>query len=276
MKLGIFAKTFKGEVPQPILAAAARAGYASVQYNMACSGIGALPIFIDPAVAQSVRDASQECGVDIAAISATYNMAHPNGAQREAGRRSFAEIASHAKAMGTNLLTVCSGSLDAEDQWRHHRDNDTPAAWRAMIAEFELLIEIADRHDICIGVEPELANIVSTAAKARVLLDTLQSDCVKIVLDPANLFEIASDQNRRAVIEQAVDVLGSSIIMAHAKDRSAGGGFVAAGQGVIDFRHFLDCLQAVGFKGCLVTHGLTASEAPTVAAFLAGTLQCDV
>jgi putative intracellular protease/amidase len=39
---------------------------------------------------------------------------------------------------------------------------------------------------------------------------------------------------------------------------------------VIDFAHFFGCLRAAGFDGDLVTHGLTAAEAPGVAAFLEG------
>jgi sugar phosphate isomerase/epimerase len=57
--------------------------------------------------------------------------------------------------------------------------------------------------------------------------------------------------------------------MAHAKDRDPAGGFVAAGRGVVDFPHFLNCLRAAGFDGDLVTHGLTVDEAADVAAFLA-------
>ena len=273
MKLGIFAKTFAGDAPQAVLAAAARAGYSSVQYNMACSGIGALPLNIDSAVAEAVRAASLENDLEIAAISATYNMTHPDRAKREAGRRSFSATAAQAKTMGACLITVCSGSKDQEDQWRHHPENFSPEAWREMITEFEALIAIAEQHDVLIGVEPELANVVSSASKARLMLDTLKSDRMKIVLDPANLFETATAQERKDVIEQAVDMLGDSIIMAHAKDRSADGGFVAAGQGVIDFPHFLSCLKRFRFNGSVIAHGLTEAEAPAVAKFLKSVLQ---
>ena len=60
--------------------------------------------------------------------------------------------------------------------------------------------------------------------------------------------------------------------MAHAKDRAADGGFVAAGRGVIDFVHFVETLRGAGFDGPLVTHGLSAAEAPDVAAFLSDIL----
>ena len=60
--------------------------------------------------------------------------------------------------------------------------------------------------------------------------------------------------------------------MGHAKDRTATGDFATAGKGVLDYPHYLARLKAVGFEGPLVTHGLSAREAPGVAAFLARTL----
>ena len=270
MKLGIFAKTFAGDRPDQILQAAAQAGFTAVQYNMACSGIGALPASVPDAFAADVRAASLTCGMEIAAISATYNMIHPDMARRLAGRTSFAAIAAKASAMGARVLTVCSGSRDPVDQWRHHPENGSDAAWVEMLVEFGHLIRIAEQHDVLIGMEPELANVVNSAAAARRMIDTLASDRIRIVLDPANLFEVAEDRAR--VIAEAVEILGDRIVMAHAKDRNADGSFAVAGKGVVDFGHFIGRLKQVGFDGALVTHGLAAEDAAGVAAFLAGLL----
>jgi sugar phosphate isomerase/epimerase len=268
MHLGIFAKTFAGDTPDAVLGAAKAAGYGAVQYNMACSGIGALPAVVSDAVADAVAAATKAHGVEIAAISATYNMIHPVMATRLAGRASFAAIAAQARRMGCDVLTVCTGSRDAEDQWRHDPSNQSPSAWAEMLEEFGHLIAIADQHNLQIGVEPELANVVDSAPAALRLIKALGSDRIRIVLDPANLVEEASAEDRREVIETAVDLLADRIVMAHAKDRHADGRFATAGKGVIDFRHFLFTLKQAGFYGPVVTHGLTAAEAPGVAAFL--------
>jgi sugar phosphate isomerase/epimerase len=268
MRLGIFAKTFEGVEPSAVLSQAAAAGYTAVQYNMACSGIGALPTEIPDQAAAAVASAAKASGVVIAAVSATYNMLHPDLALREQGRAAFGAIAAKARTMGTDLVTLCTGSRDAADQWRHHNDNDTDATWREMLVEFEFLLPLAERHDIMLGVEPELANAVSSAAKARRLIDTLRSDRIKIVLDPANLFETEYDRRSRDIVAEAVQLLAGSIIMAHAKDRLPDGRFAAAGKGVIDFGGYFADLRAAGFSGTIVTHGLAADEAPAVARYL--------
>ena len=109
---------------------------------------------------------------------------------------------------------------------------------------------------------------MNSAAKARRLIDELKSPRVKIVIDPANLFEVATLETQRDLVAAAVDLLADRIVMGHAKDRRPDGAFAAAGQGVLDYPHYLRCLKRIGFDGPMVTHGLEAAQAPGVAAML--------
>jgi sugar phosphate isomerase/epimerase len=94
------------------------------------------------------------------------------------------------------------------------------------------------------------------------------SSRLKSVLDPANLFERATPDEARGIVADAVERTTGHVALAHAKDRHADGRFATAGQGVVDFPDFVARLRATGFDGALVTHGLTAAEAPGVARFL--------
>lgn len=272
MKLGIFAKTFEGETPAAVMRAAAGAGYATVQYNMACSGLTSLPDEIPPAVAASVAVAARAEGVEVAAVSATYNMIHPDPAVREAGHRHLEVIAARCRAMGARLVTLCTGTRDAEDQWCHHSDNRSESAWKDLRASMETAVSIAQRHDIDLGIEPERANVVNSAAAARRLIAEMKSPHIRIVLDAANLFETETMDEQRHIVADAIDSLSASISIAHAKDRDPAGNFVAAGRGILDYPHFLTCLARAGFNGPLITHGLSAADAPHVASFLSRAL----
>jgi sugar phosphate isomerase/epimerase len=268
MKVGIFAKTFPGDTPAGVLAACHAAGFASVQYNMACSGLGSLPEVISEDSARQVADAAARTGIQLAAISATYNMTDPDARRRHSGRHAFAAIAGRAAEMGTTMLSVCSGSMDPHDRWRHHPANDEPQSWAEMCREFEIICDIAERHDIFVGVEPEVANIVSSAAKAAQLLAEFPGSRLRIILDPANILEdVPPDQHRRT-IDAALDLLGPAIALAHAKDRHDDGSVAPAGAGIVDWSHFLCGLSGIGFEGPLIAHGMTAGEAPAVATFL--------
>jgi sugar phosphate isomerase/epimerase len=270
MRLGIFAKTFAGSDPASVLAQVKQSGFETAQYNMACSGLPPMPDEIARPVAAAAAAASKQHGVALCAVSGTYNMAHPDPSVRADGLRRLEVVASACSAMGTGLITLCTGTRDPDDQWAHHRDNASPEAWRDMLAEMEKAVEIAERHDLRLGIEPELANIVSDAAGAQRLLSELGSDRLAIVIDPANLFERATRAEQHRLVAQAIDMLAHRIVMGHAKDRAPDGGFATAGKGVIDFAFYTDQLRKAGFQGDLVAHGLGADEAAGVAAFLRG------
>lgn len=272
MKLGIFAKTFPGSTPEVVLVAAKAAGFTAAQYNMACSGLAAMPEAIEPNAAAAVVQASRSAGVEIVAVSGTYNMIHPDRTVREAGHRRLDVLAARCAAMGTRLVTLCTGTRDPEDQWREHPGNHLPDAWRDLVEAMEIAVAIAERHDVDLGIEPELANVVDSAEKARRLIDALQSPRLKIVLDPANLFERVELREQRRLVSQATDLLADRIVMGHAKDRTPDGGFTTAGKGVLDYPHYLACLREAGFQGALVAHGLSAEEAPGAASFLLSAL----
>jgi len=268
MQLGIFAKTFPSADPHTVLAAVANADFGVAQYNMACSGLDPLPDAIPADVTTAIRAASAASGVAIAAVSGTFNMIHPDPAVRAGGLRRLGVLIGAAPAMGTRLVTLCTGTRDPADPWRAHPDNATPEAWRDLVASMAEAITMAEASNVDLGIEPELANVVSSAEAARRLIDEMRSPRLRIVLDAANLFETAPLAEQRDIVSRAVDLLAGRVVMAHAKDRAADGAFVAAGQGVLDYGHYIAALRRAGFDGPLVTHGLTAGEAPAVGAFL--------
>ena len=272
MRLGIFAKTFPGTEPAAVLAQVRAANFDAAQYNMACSGLPSMPDGIAPETAGGIADAAQKTGIALCAVSGTYNMAHPDPAVRADGLRRLGVIAAACGTMGTKLVTLCTGTRDSQDQWRRHPDNGSAEAWADMRAEMEKAAALAERFSIRLGIEPELANIVDSAQKAKRLIGEIGSPALRIVLDPANLFEQTTLPEQRRIVSEAVDLLTERMVMGHAKDRGRDGSFVAAGQGVLDYPHYLSWLARAGFDGDLVAHGLSAEEAPGVAAFLRGLL----
>lgn len=268
MKLGVFAKTFAGTDPYSVLAAVRAANFEAAQYNMACSGLGPLPVSIPDEIAHHIKSASDAARIEIAAVSATYNMTDPDKARRAAGRRAFTAIAGAARRMGTGLVTVCSGSKDPQDQWRRHPANDDPASWIEMCREIEFMLGLAEQHDLTIGVEPEPANVVSSPSNAARLLSDFSGSRLRIILDPANVLEGVPPGRQHSTIDLAFDLLGPAIVLAHAKDRHSDGRVAPAGEGTVDWNYFLTGLSSLGFDGHLIAHGMSANEAPSVAYYL--------
>jgi sugar phosphate isomerase/epimerase len=270
MQIGIFAKTFEGGSPEIVLRAAAEAGYATVQYNMACSGLPSLPEQISSEQVEAISSAIQNSGVSISALSVTYNMIHPDPRVRKAGLRSLKVLAAVAKTLNIKLLTLCTGSRNPADQWLHHPDNQSQEAWFDLRASMQLALDVAEFYGLYLGIEPEHGNVVNSSSAAKKLIAEMRSSRLKVVFDPANIVNTESAAEQKLLISKSIELVQDHIMLAHAKDRDAFGNVAAAGQGVIDFSHMISGLRAVGYNGPLITHGLSQADAKSVKKFLEG------
>lgn len=270
MELGIFAKTFAPAPLEGILDAVVANGLRAVHFNMACAGLPSMPDRISPDTCEQIRAEFAARRLAMVGVSGTYNMIHPDPAERARGLRRLGVLAAACRPMGTGLITLCTGTRDPDDQWRFHPDNATPAAWRDLTVELAKALEIAETYGVTLAVEPELANVVSSAARAQTLLAEMQSDRLKIVIDPANLFPAGTLVHQRRILDDAFDRLAPNIVLAHAKDLARDGqaGDLAAGTGQLDYPYFLAKLREIGFAGALVMHGLSARQVPQTVKFL--------
>lgn len=267
-RLGIFTKVFERPTPQETFAAIAAQGLAAVQLNWETAGLDEVPAAVDPALCRRLHAAAQDQGVDIAAVSGTFNMVHPvHGPE---GLRRLDALAQALPLLGTRLITLCTGTRDPDYQWRHHPDNATPQTWVDMRQAMEKAVAVAEKHDAVLCLEPEVNNIVDSAAKARRLLDEIGSPHLKVVIDGANLFHKGQLPRMREVLDEAFDLLGDDIPLAHAKDLEKDGdaGHQAAGTGQLDYAHYLHCLDRIGFDGALVLHSLSEIQVPTSLAYI--------
>jgi sugar phosphate isomerase/epimerase len=271
--IGIFAKTFGRPTPEDNLEAVRSYGLSVVQYNLACAGLPTLPDHIEPALAQRIAAAAASRRITIAAVSGTFNMIDPVRQRRDAGMRLLGVLAGACSLLGTNIITLCTGTRDPHNMWHGHPANARPDAWADLLAAMEEALAIAEEHDLFLAVEPETANVVDSPAKARRLLDELGSPRLKIILDPANLFHVEDLPQQRAILDAAFDLLGPDIVLAHAKDVRAVDGtihHVTAGTGVLDYPHYLRLLRDTPVP--LIVHGLAEAEVPGALAFLRGAL----
>lgn len=271
-QLGIFARTFSRSTVLEVFQAAKAKGFQTLQYNMNCSGLEPMPESISSTIVEEVQAAREATGLTISGLSGTYNMLDADLKEREAGVRRMAVLAEHAQAIGTNLLTLCTGSYHPENQWEHHPENNTEAAWADMSQEMEKLVALAERFDIYLGVEIELGNVINTSGKAQKLIEQF-GHRIKILLDPANLFDVAPAERVKSLITEAYDRLAPHIAQLHGKDRSPEGAFVGPGRGVVPFDFFLEQAQQAGVTAPLVAHGFPESEVDFVSEYLQGLQQ---
>ena len=270
MQVGIMSRTYRRDSLDGVLNAVVSAGFRSIQFNLSAAGLDTLPSRLPAARARAIGDAVTRRGLAMAAISGTFNLIHPDETRRREGLARLGRLAESCQWLGTRTISLCTGTLDPDDMWTAHADNDGPGAWRALCASIEDAIAQAEQHEVVLAVEPEPANVMSTARHARRLLDDLRAPRLKVLIDPANLAIAGDPEGARSALDEAFQLLGEDVVLAHAKDLSAqpGQGFVAAGKGCIDFERYIRLLDEVGYSGPLILHGLTEHEVGESVAFL--------
>jgi sugar phosphate isomerase/epimerase len=264
MRLGIFSKTFRRPTAEENFEAVRAHGLGCVQFNMSCAGLPSLPDEIDPAVSARIRETAAHSGIVIEAVSGTFNMIHPDPAVRQSGLDRLRTLAAACHDLGAPVVTLCTGTRDADDMWRWHPDNALPAAWADLLRAMEAALTIAEDEQITLAFEPERANVVNSAERGHALLRAMRSPRLKVIIDPANIIVPGDAQEMERVVEEAI---------AHAKDRGADDEFRAAGQGILNYEHYLRLLQARAFAGPLIVHGLAEAQVDTSLQFLRAILQ---
>jgi sugar phosphate isomerase/epimerase len=272
MDLGIFAKTFARDSLEEVLDAVRDHGFTCTQFNMVCAGLASLPDAIDPVVCEHIRNAHTERDLTMAAVSGTFNIIDHDRARLTANLTRLRVLANACPALGTSVVTLCTGTRDRDSMWKYHPENESPAAWTDMVDAMRRIAQVAEDTGITVAIEPEVNNVVDSAAKARRLLDELQTDRAKVIMDGANLFKAGDLSRMHEVLDEAFSLVGHDIVIAHAKDLSRDGdaGHEAAGTGLVDYGHYLGLLRQYGFDGPLITHGLSEEQVPQCYRFLRG------
>lgn len=270
MRLGIMATTFERPTLEANLDAIAACGVQSVQFDLACAGVPTLPAQVGSALCAHVRDAFAVRGLTMDALSGAFNMIHPDPAERAEGLRRLRVLLAACEALGAKVVTLCTGTRDPHNMWRRHPDNDTPAAWTDLMGSMREAVGAAEEVGVTLAFEPEVANVVDSAQKARRLLDEIGSPRLKVVMDGANIFHSGELPRMRAMLEEACALLGPDIALAHAKDLDHDGeaGHLPAGRGVLDYPLYLALLQRSGFSGALILHGLAEADVAACLGFV--------
>ncbi len=268
MPLGIFSKIFPRDTVGEVFAAVRDSGVRVVQFNMTCAGLADMPDLVPAETIADINAAQTATGVEIAAVSGTYNMAHPDPAVRDAGHRALTAVAHAARPIGCDLVTLCTGTRNTGHMWHWDDDNDTSEAWRDMAASFARAVEVADAADVDLAIEPETGNIINSPQRARRLIDDIGSPRIKVIVDVANMVNPGEEARLPRAMADTFDLLADRIVLAHAKDRTATGTVVPAGEGIVPWQHLLDDLDRIGYCGPIVIHGTNEQGAATAIRYL--------
>lgn len=236
VEYGVFARVFPQGPPAQVADTIRRAGFTATQLNLSVLGRRTLDTTLTTREAAAIGHAFTAAGVRIWGVSGTFNTTDPNYDRRQANISAACHLIDHARDLGTDVVTVCTGTRNVDNIWRAHPDNATAEAWDDLLTTLGMMLPHAADAGVRLGIEPEPGNVVRDAASARRLLNEMGSDArhLAIVLDPANLLTIDTLAGQHAILNAAFADLGPHVGAVHAKD-VVPSGYSAAGTGGMDY-----------------------------------------
>lgn len=270
MELGIFSKTFQRESLEEAFEAVGSHGLTCVQFNWETAGLSGMPDNISDQLCERVREASIASGVSIAGVSGTFNIIHPDTTQRRRGFQRLRQIIGSCQVLGTSVVTLCTGTRNAEYLWGHHPDNDSPQAWNESVASMAEAAGYAEEFGVDLALEPEVSNVIDSALKARQMIDEVGSPRLNVVMDGANIFHAGELPRMDEMLREAFSLLSSDTVLAHGKDleRDGEAGNLAAGTGALNYPLYLKLLGELRPNVPLILHGLTEEQVSQSVGFI--------
>jgi len=270
MQVGIMSGHFPRPTLEETLDAVPARDIRHLQFNMSSAHLAGPLAEHAAAACPIIREQIRKRGMTIAALGGGANMVAVDPRKRRLAVERLLLLISICRPIGTAVIATCTGSRHPDSMWRHHPDNDSAEAWRVLHETLAEVLPAAEAAGVTIAFEPEVNNVANTVRKSRRLIDEAGSANLKVVMDAANIFGADDLPRMKDILDEAFDLLGDHVAIAHAKDLDHGGdaGHLAAGTGKLDYAHYVSLLCALPFDVPVILHGLAEAQVDASVAML--------
>ncbi|MDP4183239.1 MAG: sugar phosphate isomerase/epimerase family protein [Bacillota bacterium] len=242
MMLGVRAHDF-GKMPIEELAKKiSEKGFTSIQLALskAVAGIDASLGKLSPGLARYIGSALSDYGIRIAVLGCYINPVHPDKEVRKRELARFKEHIRFARDFGCSIVATETGSMNADCSYSPL--NASEEAFEMIVESVEELVHEAEKFGVFVCIEGVTKHTISTPQKMRRILDTVQSNNLQVLFDPANLVPEDNIESQQLIVKQAFELFGERILIMHAKDFVLEGDVkksVEIGTGIMDFEVIL-------------------------------------
>lgn len=199
---------------------------------------------LTPGFALYLKRIFAENQLDVAVLGCYLNLANPNPEKLAKIKNRYLAHIRFASLLGTGVVGTETGAVNEE--YKMEEANFTDEALDIFIENLRPIVEYAEKMGVIMAIEPVCRHIVCNPARARKVLDTINSPNLQIIFDPVNLLEIWNYEQRDEIIAEAIEVLGKDIAMVHIKDFVIRDGkmvSVAAGTGMMDYTQIIKFIK---------------------------------
>lgn len=238
MQLGIRLHDVAGETLEEKLAHARAQGFSCghVALSKVISQYSVKDSALTPGFAMYLKRLFAKYDLDIAVLGNYLNLAHPDPQKLAAIQKRYLAHIRFASLLGCGVVGTETGAPNPAYQYEPACRSDE--ALDTFITNLKPVVRYAEQMGVIVAIEPVIRHIVYNPRRARQVLDAIGSPNLQIILDPVNLLDENNAADHRAVIQEAIELLGEDVAVIHLKDFQVQDGkivSVGAGMGEMDY-----------------------------------------
>ena len=179
---------------------------------------------LTPGFAMYLKNLFAKNEVDIAVLGCYLNLANPNPEKLSQITHRYMANIRFASWLGCGVVGTETGAPN--ETYTAVPECHSDEALKTFINNLRPVVKYAEQMGVVMAIEPVWKHIVYNPKRARQVLDEIASPNLQIILDPVNLLDYCNYKEQVAIVDEAIDVLGSDVAMVHLKD------FVVEGEGL--------------------------------------------
>lgn len=191
---------------------------------------------LTPGLAMYIKNIFAKNKVDIAVLGCYLNLTNPNQEQLKKTVHRYMAHIRFASWLGCGVVGTETGCPN--ETYTYVPECHNEESLQLFINNLRPIVKYAEQMGVVFAIEPVWKHIVCNPKRARRVLEEINSPNLQIILDPVNLLDICNYQNRAAIVDEAIELLGPDVAMVHLKDFVIEDGrmkSVGAGLGQMDY-----------------------------------------
>jgi len=242
MKIGVRAHDFgrhsAAELPKIIR----EAGFEAVQLAIpkAITGIAAFSE-VDDYLLEKIRESFAAQQLEISVMGCYIEPSLPDKEERLTQVKTFGLGLSHATKLGVKIVGTETTGFEIDGS-----ASEREKAYQLLKDSVLRMAEMAEKHDVCIGIEPVVEHTLNTPQLTARLFDEVGSDKLRIIFDPVNLILPRTVETQTQIYDELFESLSDKIAILHMKDVVIEGSDKAwrnISTGQVNYDHIFDWLH---------------------------------
>lgn len=171
---------------------------------------------LTPGYAMYLKGLFAKNELDVAVLGCYLNLANPDPVQLKAIQNKYLANIRFAAQLGAGVVGTETGAPNVEYKFEEACWNEE--SLQIFIKNLRPVVKYAEQMGVLLAIEPVVRHIVCNPARARRVLDEIDSPNLRIILDPVNLLESYNYEKQDEIIDEAIELLGKDVAVLHVKD----------------------------------------------------------